>query len=125
MLNNIILIGNLTASPELKTTPNGKNCTSFCIAVNEYYKDKQTTQFIDCVAWNKTAEFITKYFVKGKKIFVSGKLTTRTYEYQGQNRKVSEVMVETVQFVDSNNKFAKNEDTTIGTDIMSEDDLPF
>lgn len=108
MYNKAILVGRLTADPELKQTPNGVSVTSFSIAVNRAYTNKQTgerqTDFIDCVAWRGTAEFICRYFAKGKAILVEGSIQTRTYvDKQGQNRRAWEVVVDNAHFVESKN----------------------
>ena len=104
-LNKVILGGRLTAAPELKTTTNGTLVTSFSIAVNrKYTKDQAQPQsdFINCVAWKNTAEFISKYFNKGSSICVEGNLQTRVYEDNKGNKKhVTEVIVEQAYFVDS------------------------
>ena len=81
-MNNVILIGRLVADPELKTTQSGIEVTSFRIAVDRpYSKDgEKKTDFIDIVAWRKTAAFICQYFTKGKPIVINGSLQTRSYE---------------------------------------------
>lgn len=70
MLNTITIMGRLTATPELKTTPGGTSVTSFTLAVERDFKDKETGEkaadFIDCVAWRGTAEFVTRFFTKGR-----------------------------------------------------------
>lgn len=101
--NKVILIGNLTADPELKTTPNGVSVTSFSIAVGRRkVKDQEPqTDFINCVAWRSTAEFICNYFQKGKAILIVGSLQTRTWQDQnGQKRYATEVVAEEAQFVE-------------------------
>lgn len=108
MYNRAILVGRLTADPELKQTPNGVSVTSFSIAVNRSYTNKQTgerqTDFIDIVAWRGTAEFICRYFSKGKAILVEGAIQTRTYvDKQGQNRRAWEVVADNAHFVESKN----------------------
>lgn len=101
--NKVILIGNLCADPELKQTPNGVSVTSFSIAVGRRkVKDQEPqTDFITVVAWRNTAEFICKYFQKGKAILVVGSLQTRTWNDQnGQKRYATEVVAEEAQFVE-------------------------
>ena len=101
--NKVILIGNLCADPELKQTQNGISVTSFSIAVSRRkVKDQEPqTDFITVVAWRNTAEFISKYFQKGKAILIVGSLQTRTWEDQnGQKRYVTEVVAEEAQFVE-------------------------
>lgn len=91
------ITGNLTADPELKTTQSGISVCSFTVAVRRPHT-KDTTDFIDCVAWKEKAEFITKYFSKGKKIEISGYLTTRVYGKEGAKRKATELICDTVGF---------------------------
>ena len=101
--NKVILIGNLTADPELKTTQNGISVASFSIAVGRRkVKDQEPqTDFINCVAWRNTAEFICNYFQKGKSILIVGSLQTRNWTDQnGQKRYVTEVVAEEAQFVE-------------------------
>lgn len=104
-MNKAILVGNLTKDPELRTTPNGVSTTSFTVAVNRRYKSQdgqQQTDFINCVAWRNTAEFIAKYFTKGSKIGIVGTIQTRSYEDQnGVRRYVTEVVVNEAEFVTS------------------------
>ena len=104
-MNLIGISGRLVKDPELRYTNTEKAVTSFCIACDRPgVKDK--TDFIDCVAWDKKAEFVAKYFHKGQRIEVSGVLTTRTYEKDGQKRKTAEVRCDQVFFGDSK----KNDD---------------
>lgn len=97
-MNNVSLIGRVVNDLELKQTQTGKSVLNFGIAVS---KDKETTYFIDLIAWNTTAQNIAKYFKKGAQIGISGMLTTRTSEYNGQKRKYTEVLVNTFDFVGS------------------------
>lgn len=108
-LNKVILGGRLTSDPELKSTPNGVTVTSFSIAVNRRYSGsgEQQTDFINCVAWRQSAEFICRYFRKGSSICVVGSLQVRNWTDQnGQKRYATEVVVEEVQFVDSKGESA-------------------
>ena len=107
--NKVILIGNLTSDLELKQTQNGISVTSFSIAVGRRkVKDQEPqTDFINCVAWRSTAEFICKYFQKGKSILIVGSLQTRTWEDQnGQKRYVTEVVADEAQFVEKKSESA-------------------
>lgn len=105
MLNKIVLMGRLTADPELRRTQSNTAVTSFTLAVNRSFSrpgEQKETDFIDCVAWSKTAEFVSKWFAKGLQVAVSGRLQTRTWEdKQGQKRKSVEVIVEDAYFADS------------------------
>lgn len=102
--NKVILIGNLVADPELKQTQSGIAVTSFTIAVSRKFSrdsSQQQTDFINIVCWRTTAEFVTKYFSKGKSILVCGSLQTRSWtDQQGQKRYVTEVVADEVSFVD-------------------------
>lgn len=101
MINNVTLMGRLTAAPELKTTQNGTSVTSFVIAVERRRKKEgeQTTDFIDCVAWQNNAEFVTRYFTKGDMICVIGEVQTRNYtDKNGNKRKVVEIVVDRASF---------------------------
>ena len=92
-------MGRLTKAPELKFTASNKPVLSFSIANDSGFGDSKKTDFLDCVAWNKTAEFINQYFDRGDLIILSGRLTTRTWQDQnGNQRKVTEVLVATVDF---------------------------
>lgn len=97
--NKVILMGNLTAAPELKQTPSGASVCTFSIAVNRKMAKNGEVDFINIVAWRHTAEFVAKYFTKGKTILVCGQLQTRSYtDKQGAKRTVTEVVAEEVSF---------------------------
>ena len=100
--NKVILIGNLCADPELKTTQNGISVTSFSLAVGRRkVKDQEPqTDFITVVAWRNTAEFICKYFQKGKPILIVGSLQSRSWtDNNGNKRYATEVVADEAQFV--------------------------
>ena len=100
-LNKVILGGRITADPELKQTPQGVSVTSFSIAVNRRGKDAQT-DFINCVAWRQTAEFISKFFKKGSSICITGSVQTRTWnDKDGNKRYATEVVVDEAYFTES------------------------
>lgn len=100
-LNKVILGGRMTADPELKQTPQGVSVTTFSIAVNRKGKDAQT-DFINCVAWRNTADFICRFFKKGSSICISGAIQVRSYEdKQGVKRYATEIVAEEAYFVDS------------------------
>ena len=105
-MNKVILLGRLCADPELKTTPGGKSVTNISVAVKDY---SQNTHFIDVVAWENTAEFICKYFKKGKPIVIDGAITTRNFEdRQGNKRKAVEVLANKVEFAISEKAETEN-----------------
>ena len=102
-MNNCSFTGRLTAKPELKTTHNGKSVCSFTLAVERKFKGtdgKPITDFIDFVAWEHNANFICKWFDKGIRIAITGELQTRMYEKDGKKIKVSEILVNSVEFAD-------------------------
>ena len=106
--NKVILIGNMTADPELKKTPNGVSVTSFSIAVNRRFAKQdgqQQTDFINIVAWRQTAEFVARYFNKGKPILICGQLQTRSWtDNDGKTRYAMEVVVDSWEFAQSKNE---------------------
>lgn len=97
MINTVAIMGRLTATPELKTTQNGTVVTSFSIATSRHY-DRNKVDFFDCKAWRNNAEFITKYFTKGQLIAIEGSLQTRIYEKDGKKIKITEILVDKVDF---------------------------
>ncbi len=105
MLNRAILMGRLTADPEHKQTPSGISVTSFSIAVDRNFSSKdgtRATDFINIVAWRQTADFICKYFSKGRMIAIEGSIQTRNYEdKQGNKRTAFEVVADQAYFADS------------------------
>ena len=103
--NKVILVGNMTADPELKKTPSGVSVTSFSIAVNRRFTrqgEQPQTDFINIVAWRQTAEFISRYFTKGKPILICGQIQTRSWTDQnGQKRYTTEVVADEATFVEN------------------------
>ena len=107
MLNRVVLMGRLTADPELKKTTSDLSVLSFTVAVERNYsgnKDKQT-DFINCVAWRQTAEFISRYFSKGKMIALEGSIQVRNYTDKNDNkRQAVEVLVSQAYFAGDNSQ---------------------
>lgn len=106
MLNRITLMGRLVADPEMRTTPNGVAVTTMRLAVDRDFKNKQTgekeTDFISVVAWRQTAEFVSRYFTKGRMAVVEGRLQIRPYtDKDGNKRTAAEVVADNVYFGDS------------------------
>ena len=102
--NKIILIGNMTADPELKQTQGGTSVCSFTIAVNRRYvkEGEQKVDYINIVAWKEHGEFVSRYFKKGNPILICGQLQTRSWnDNQGQKRYTTEVVADEVSFVAS------------------------
>lgn len=102
MLNIVTLQGRLAAAPELRQTQSGKSVVSFRVACNRDFKDKNGESQVDwlnCIAWNKTAEFVNKYFQKGDAILLTGSIQTRNYQDKnGNNRTATEINAERVFF---------------------------
>ena len=105
MLNKIILMGRLTHDPELRRTQNGTAVTGFSLAVERDFKDedgKRATDFIDIVAWRAAAEFVAKYFTKGRMAVVEGRLQIHDWkDKDGNNRHSAEVVADNIYFGDS------------------------
>ncbi len=141
MLNNVVLMGRLTFEPELKVTQSGVSVVRFGIAVDRRYQQQngeKKTDFIDCVAFRQTAEFIEKYFHKGNMIAVEGSIQTENYvDQNGTNRKSVSVVANNVSFCGS--KSESNTQNTAPTqsnsqtftpneaefEIIEDDGLPF
>ena len=152
-MNKAILVGRLTADPELKSTPNGVNVCSFSVAVDRRFVragEERKADFINCVAWRQTAEFISRVFYKGRMIGLVGSIQTRTYnDREGNKRYATEVVVDEAYFTESKGSSAPQTErtntwadapaaeptNTFGTasdfdqsdfmPSMSDDDLPF
>ena len=114
MLNHIVLMGRLTRDPELRRTATGTAVASFTLAVDRDFAAKDSgerqTDFIDCVAWRNTGEFVSKYFTKGQQAAVSGRLQIRDWQDKdGNKRRSAEVVVDNVYFADSKRGSAPGE----------------
>lgn len=129
-MNNAQLIGRLTAEPVLRKTSGDISTTSFNLAVPRMF-NREETDFINCVAWRKQAENLCEYCSKGSKVAVTGRIQTRNYEAQdGSKRYVTEVVVDSVEFLDTKKENAQdviadsfdNVDVNVITD---DDELPF
>ena len=106
MLNQIVIMGRLTRDPELRRTGSGIAVTSFTLAVDRDFSGKDSgekeTDFIDCVAWRQTGEFVSKYFTKGRMAVVTGRLQIRGWtDKDGNKRRTAEVIADSVYFGDS------------------------
>ena len=109
MLNHIVIMGRLTRDPELRRTGTGVAVTSFTVAVDRDFgkneNGEKETDFIDCVAWRQTGEFVSKYFTKGRMAVVSGRLQIRSWtDKDGNKRRTAEVIADNVYFGDSNKR---------------------
>ena len=150
MINRTILVGRLTKDPVLRKTANGSSVTSFTLAVNRKYKQEgqPDADFINTVAWNKTADIVAQYTHKGSLVGVEGRIQTRSYDDQsGKRVYVTEVVADSVQFLESksaaasnayvpeqgsnqgyqsdNDKSYSNDFTSSSTLDIASDDLPF
>lgn len=147
--NKVILMGNLTRDPEVRSTPNGQSVANFTLAVNRTWRgadgsNQESVSYIDCVAWGKTGEVIAQYLQKGRALLVSGRLDQRSWEQDGQKRSKIEVIVEDFNFVGGGeggggaagsrpapaaSKSAGKKDDVVIEDITDEpinlDDIPF
>ncbi len=102
--NKVVVLGNLTRDPELRSTPNGQSVASFSLAVNRSWKNaegetQEAVDFFDCVAWGKAGEIISQYMQKGRPILVSGRLASRSWEQDGNKRSKVEIVVEDFNFI--------------------------
>lgn len=131
-MNYVGLMGRLTRDPELKQTSSGKSYCRFSIAVKkEFVKDG--VDFINCVAWDKRAEFIANYFGKGQRILVQGRINVGSYEVNGEKRNSFDVVVDRAEFIEtqsnSDSSFDKNADTNDYIDTVDDpddgEDFPF
>jgi len=115
--NQVILMGNLTRDPELRSTPSGQSVVSFSLALNRSYKDqasgewKEATDYVDCVAWGPLAERVSQYCQKGKQVLVNGRLQSRSWEQDGQKRSKVEVLAMDVTFLGSPTGGSDNSDS--------------
>lgn len=104
MINSVVLMGRLTADPELRTTTTGRSVCSFTIAIDSYQRagEERQADFINCVAWERQADFISRYFHKGSMIAVTGRIQTRRYEDKtGAKRTAFEVVIREASFTGS------------------------
>ena len=130
-MNKAILMGRLTKDPELRSTQSGVSVASFTLAIDRRFKNAQgerETDFIPCVAWRQTAEFINQYFSKGHKMAVVGSIQTRNYENdEGRRIYVTEINVDEAYFVESRKGAGQSGSTANAYKSYDDDDasLPF
>lgn len=132
MLNRVVLVGRLTKDPELKYTPNGVAVANFTLAVNRPFSNQQgekETDFINVVVWRKLAENVANFLKKGSLAGVDGRVQTRSYDNsQGQKVYVTEVMAESVQFLEpkgqQQSKPQEPQKNTFNADPFANDDTP-
>lgn len=123
-------MGRLTKDPEVRyTQTNNTQVTSFTLAVNRRFtkEGEQQADFINCIAWSKTAEFVSKYFKKGQQVAVVGRIQVRNYEDdKGTKHYITEIIAEEVYFADSNKEGnTNNAETTTNEFMGNKDNLPF
>lgn len=134
-MNHVALVGNICRDIEKRQTQSGVSVVNFGVAVQRRFRNSEgnyDADFIECVAWRETADFIHRYFIKGNKIGLTGSIQTRTYDAQdGSRRKITEVVVETVEFVaPKSNPLPAVEPKPMpqqfaAADDSDQDDLPF
>lgn len=135
-MNKVILLGRLAKDPELQYGQSGTAKCTFNLAVNRKYTNQngeREADFISCIAWQKTAEFVAQYFTKGQQMALEGRLQVRTYEDNtGQRRWVTEVVVEQVEFAGSkqsgqNGQNGRGDDLSygMGYEVSYDDEIPF
>ena len=131
-INKVILTGRLTKDAELRATATGTEVTSFTVAVDGFSKEANNTSFINCVAWNHAAKFITTYCKKGSLVAVEGRLQTRTYDKRdGSKATVTEVVVERVENYSPKENVQDEQENVTAAPVVendnpfSDDDLPF
>lgn len=114
MLNSVILMGRLTRDPEIRTTATGATMMLFSVAVERDRKgagEMRQTDFFDCVAWRKTAEFISSYFHKGQMICLQGRMETYKYDHDGETRKGFRLVVEQAHFCGNKSDGSQSDQT--------------
>ena len=129
-LNRVMLIGYTGSQPELKYIPNGSAVVNFSLATSMKWKDQsgqqqEKTEWHRCVAWRKTAELIGQYVSKGSKLYIEGRIETRTYEKDGQKHYATEIIVESVQFLDSKKQSTEQQSQPEPPTPQTGDGLPF
>ncbi|HET8708767.1 MAG TPA: single-stranded DNA-binding protein [Candidatus Saccharimonadales bacterium] len=112
-VNQVILMGNLTRDPELRSTPSGQNVCSFSLALNRSYKDssgewQEATDYIDITAWGPLGERVNQYLSKGRRCLVQGRLQSRSWEQDGVKRSKVDVLANDVTFLDSRGEGGDN-----------------
>lgn len=141
MINRVILVGRITKDPELKSTQSNVNFVNFTLAVNRQFADQsgeRQADFIQCVVWRRQAENLAQYIRKGALLGVEGRIQTRSYEADGSMRYITEVVCDSVQFLEtrgesSNDDYSQPEPSSKDSDefyetskqLAAEEDLPF
>tara|TARA_R100000808_G_C2138239_1_gene146297 strand:- start:282 stop:704 length:423 start_codon:yes stop_codon:yes gene_type:complete len=135
-VNKAIIVGNVGSDPDIRTMPNGNQVVNLSIATSDEWKDKNTgdkkekTEWHRCVFFNKIADIAAKYVNKGSKIYIEGRLQTRSYEQDGVKKYSTEIVVNDMQMLDSKNTNSNNEVKEASNNDMAkfdsfDDDIPF
>ena len=128
MINRAVICGRLVRDPELRRTSNGTPVTSFTVAVNRTFKNsdgQQEADFLNCVAWNKTAEIVDQYCSKGNLVGVEGRLQSGSYQdNQGNNRTVVEIIADQVQFMQSKDSSVQTSEKYYGRNRVANSIYP-
>lgn len=125
MINNVVLVGRLTEAPQLKRTNSNKSVASFTVAIANSF-DREKTDFIKCVAWNQSAEYIAQYGQKGDVIAVEGRISTRSYDgSDGKKVYVTEVVASHVSLPVGKKEPGKADQWNVTISEPTENDLPF
>jgi single-strand DNA-binding protein len=129
-MNTVILLGRLTADPDIRSTRDGKAVASFSIAVNRFGGNGDQTDFVPIVAWEKLAEICGNNLGKGRRVLVEGRLQIRSYDgTDGQKKRVTEIVAQNIEFLDSKgtekDSGGKTGGTDMGSEIFPEEEIPF
>ena len=125
MLNSFIGMGRFTKDPEMRTTNNGKFVTTFTLAIDRDY-DRDKTDFVQCVAWDRTAEFVNRYFQKGQLAVVAGSFQSREWtDKSGNSRQTWEVIVQKVYFAEGKKSTSIDVAATDFDDLDDDEEVPF
>ena len=135
-VNKAIIVGNVGSDPDIRTMPNGNQVVNLSIATSDEWKDKNTgekkekTEWHRCVFFNKIADIAAQYVNKGSKLYIEGRLQTRSYEQDGVKKYSTEIVVNDMQMLDSKNTNSNNEVKEASKNDMAkfdsfDDDIPF
>lgn len=125
MINKVVLVGNLTRDPQFTKTQSGISNVRFTLAINRRFGNKDEADFVSCVAWRQTADFVSQYAKKGQTVALEGHLTTGSYDDKATGKKIytTDVTCDSVQLINSkSNSKAAKQDNVYGQDSMIHDD---
>jgi len=125
MINKVVLVGNLTRDPQFTKTQSGISNVRFTLAINRRFGNKDEADFVSCVAWRQTADFVSQYAKKGQTVALEGHLTTGSYDDKATGKKIytTDVTCDSVQLINSKgNSKAAQQDNVYGQDSMIHDD---